>query len=111
MTTYTAPIKDMQFALRELAGLDEVSKMPGYEEVSPDLVDSVLEGAATFAGEVWGPLNQSGDAEGLKWSDGAVATPKGFIEAYRQFVESGWNGLRFDPRLAARGCPSWWIRP
>ena len=61
MTTYTAPIKDMQFALHELAGLDEIGSLPGYKDATRDLVDSVLEGAASFAGEVWGPLNASGD--------------------------------------------------
>jgi acyl-CoA dehydrogenase len=105
MTTYAAPIKDMKFVMHELAGLDEVAQLPGYEDVSPDLVDSVLEGAATFAAEVWGPLNQSGDAQGLKWHDGEVTMPKGFIEAYRQFVESGWNGLRFDPAFGGQGLP------
>lgn len=106
MTTYSAPIADMQFALHELAGLDTVTKLPGYEEVSTDLVDSILEGAATFAKEVWGPLNQVGDTEGLKWrEDGSVTTPKGFVDAYQKFVESGWNGLRFDPEFGGQGLP------
>ena len=105
MTTYTAPIRDMQFVLRELAGLAEIAQLPGYEEATGDLVDSVLDGAAKFAGEVWGPLNASGDAEGLKWHDGEVTTPSGFIDAYRQFVESGWNGLRFPTEFGGQGLP------
>jgi alkylation response protein AidB-like acyl-CoA dehydrogenase len=104
-TTYTAPIKDMQFALRELAGLDDIARLPGYEDATNDLVDSVLDGAAKFAGEVWGPLNASGDAEGLRWHDGHVTTPKGFIEAYRQFVEAGWNGMRFPAEFGGQGLP------
>ena len=105
MTTYTAPIKDMQFVLHELAGLDEVARLPGHEDATTDLVDSVLDGAATFAAEVWGPLNASGDAEGLKWNDGQVTTPKGFVAAYRQFAESGWNGLRFPAEFGGQGLP------
>ncbi len=105
MTTYTAPLEDMRFALRELAGLDDIARLPGYEEATADLVDSVLDGAAKFAGEVWGPLNASGDTEGLKWHDGEVTTPKGFIEAYRQFVESGWTGLRFPVEFGGQGLP------
>jgi acyl-CoA dehydrogenase len=96
----------MKFVMSELAGLEEVARLPGFEEVSEELVDSVLDGAATFAGEIWGPLNQTGDAEGLKWhEDGRVTTPKGFIAAYQKFVESGWNGLRFDPDFGGHGLP------
>ncbi len=106
-TTYTAPIKDMQFALRELAGLDDIARLPGYEDATDDLVDSVLDGAAKFAGEVWGPLNASGDAEGLKWHDGQVTTPKGFVEAYRQFAETAaGKACSIRPTSAARACPS-----
>jgi len=106
MTPYIAPQKDMQFVLRELADLAAITQLPGYEEASTELVDAVLEGAATFAGEIWGPLNQVGDQQGLKrHDDGRVTTPEGFIDAYRQFVESGWNGLRFDPAFGGQGLP------
>ena len=106
MSTYTAPMKDMQFVLHELAGLDAIARLPGYGDVSTELVDAVLEGAATFSGEVWGPLNKVGDLQGLKrHDDGRVTTPKGFVEAYAKFVESGWNGLRFDPAFGGQGLP------
>ena len=104
MSTYTAPMKDMQFVLHELAGLDAIARLPGYGDVSTELVDAVLEGAATFSSEVWGPLNKVGDLQGLKrHDDGRVTTPKGFVEAYAKFVESGWNGLRFDPAFGGQG--------
>ena len=106
MSTYTAPMKDMQFVLHELAGLDAIARLPGYGDVSTELVDAVLEGAATFSSEVWGPLNKVGDLQGLKrHDDGRVTTPKGFVEAYAKFVESGWNGLRFDPAFGGQGLP------
>jgi hypothetical protein len=60
MSEYFAPIRDMQFVLKELAGLDEVAQLPGCEEATPDLVDAVLEEAAKFAEEVLSPLNWSG---------------------------------------------------
>ena len=104
-TAYIAPIKDMRFTLHELAGLDDVARLPGHEDATADLVDSVLDGAARFAGEVWGPLNASGDAEGLTWHDGEVSTPKGFVDAYGQFVEAGWNGLRFPADFGGQGLP------
>jgi alkylation response protein AidB-like acyl-CoA dehydrogenase len=105
MSTYTAPLKDMRFVLNELAGLAEVARLPGCEEATPDTVDAILEEAARFAAGVLDPLNRSGDEEGSKWSDGEVRTPKGFRDAYRQFVEGGWNALPFEPDWGGQGLP------
>jgi len=105
MSEYAAPLKDMQFVLKELAGLDQVAKLPGCEEASADLVDQILEESGRFCAEVLAPLNQSGDEEGSKWDKGQVATPKGFIDAYKQFVEGGWNALQFPPEFGGQGLP------
>src|ERR671928_900919 len=105
MSTYTAPLKDMKFVLNELAGLTEVAKLPGYEEATPDTVEAILEEAAKFAAEVLDPLNSSGDREGSKWADGAVTTPKGFRDAYRQFCEGGWNALPFEMEWGGQSLP------
>jgi len=105
MTTYSAPVRDMQFAIKELADLESIAKLPGCEEATPDLVNSVLEEAAKFADGVWAPLDRAGDVEGATWNDGRVAMPEGFHPAYRQFVEAGWNGLRFDPEYGGQGLP------
>jgi alkylation response protein AidB-like acyl-CoA dehydrogenase len=105
MSDYVAPLKDMQFVLTELAGLDEVAKLPGCEDVSVELVDQILEESGKFCAEVLSPLNQSGDAEGSKWDQGKVTTPKGFIAAYKQFVEGGWNALQFPPEYGGQGLP------
>jgi acyl-CoA dehydrogenase len=104
-TDYNAPVQDMRFVLKELAGLEDIARLPGCEEATTDLVDSVLDGAAVFARDVWGPLNASGDAQGLKWTDGEVTMPRGFVDAYRQFVESGWNSLRFPADFGGQGLP------
>ena len=93
MSAYVAPLRDMRFVLNELAGLDQIAKLPGCEEATRDTVDAILEQASKFASEVLDPLNYSGDQEGSKWDDGAVTTPKGFKEAYRQYVEGGWGAL------------------
>src|SRR5919206_4989043 len=105
MSTYQAPLKDMKFVLNELAALAEVAKLPGYEEATPDTVDAILEEAAKFAAGVLDPLNFSGDREGSRWADGEVRTPKGFRDAYRQFCESGWNALPFEPDWGGEGVP------
>lgn len=106
MTTYTAPLKDMQFCLRELAGLEDVLNLPGHEEHNAELVDAVLDAAAEVASTEWAPLNRTGDVEGVRLAeDGSVRMPPGFVEAYRAFVEAGWNGLRFEPEHGGQGLP------
>jgi 3-(methylthio)propanoyl-CoA dehydrogenase len=105
MSEYKAPIRDMRFVLNELAGLADVARLPGCEEVTAELVDQILEESAKFSGEVLAPLNKSGDEEGSKWAAGEVRTPKGFKEAYKQFVDAGWNALQFPSEFGGQGLP------
>ncbi|HEX7054489.1 MAG TPA: acyl-CoA dehydrogenase N-terminal domain-containing protein, partial [Burkholderiales bacterium] len=105
MSRYQAPLKDIRFVLNELAGLSEVAKLPGYEDASPDTVDAILEEASKFASEVLDPINYSGDQEGSIWKDGAVRTPRGFKEAYQQYVQGGWNALPFEAQWGGQGLP------
>ena len=102
---YAAPVKDMMFVLKELAGLDQVAQLPGYEEATSDVVEAILEEAAKFAGGVLAPLNFSGDQEGTKWNDKEVTMPAGFKEAYSQFAESGWTALDCRPEHGGQGLP------
>jgi len=105
MSTYRAPLKDMRFVLNELAGLADLAKLPGYQDATPDTVDAILEEASKFASGVLDPINYSGDQEGSKWTDGAVKTPKGFKDAYKQFCEGGWNALPFEAEWGGQGLP------
>jgi acyl-CoA dehydrogenase len=105
MTTYTAPIADFKFVLNDLLGLDKYANLPGFEEVSPDLVDAILEEAGKVASEVLHPINQSGDLEGCHWDNGVVTTPKGFKEAYDLYVESGWGSLTAKTAHGGQGLP------
>ncbi|MGH8621348.1 MAG: acyl-CoA dehydrogenase [Burkholderiales bacterium] len=105
MSTYAAPLKDMQFAITELAGLSEISALPGHAEVNAELVESVLGEAAKFAQEVLDPLNRRGDKEGARLADGKVTAPAGFKDAYRKFIEAGWNGLGGEPQYGGQGLP------
>ena len=105
MSAYQAPLKDMKFVLNELAGLEAVARLPGYEDASPDTVEAILEEAAKFAAGVLDPINYSGDQEGSKWAGGEVRTPKGFREAYRQFCEGGWNALPFEAEWGGQSLP------
>jgi alkylation response protein AidB-like acyl-CoA dehydrogenase len=105
MSEYVAPLREMQFVMRELAGLDEVAALPGFGDATPDLVEQILTESGRFSSEVLAPLNWSGDQEGSTWKDGAVTTPKGFKEAYRKFGEGGWTGLQSPPEYGGQGLP------
>ena len=78
MTQYTAPLRDMNFVLNELAGLAHVAKLPGFEEAGPETVEAILDEAARFASQVLAPINAEGDAVGCTWKDGEVTTLPGF---------------------------------
>src|SRR5271165_18758 len=106
MPSYRAPLRDMQFVITELAGLERLATLPGYEEATPDLAEAVLEEAAKLASEVLAPLNQPGDQQGASLTKGGVVAADGFGSAYRQFVENGWNGLAGDPEYGGQGLPA-----
>ena len=106
MSTYHAPLAEMQFVLNDLAGLSQVASLPGFEDATPDTVTAVLEEASRFATEVLDPLNATGDREGSKLlADGTVKTPAGFKPAYRQFAENGWNGLTKPVEYGGQNLP------
>ena len=105
MSDYAAPLRDIRFAMTEIAGLDAVIALPGMEEISVDLVDAVLTEAGRFADEAVAPLNRVGDIQGAVLENGVVRTADGFRETYRQFCEGGWNGAPFDPEYGGQGLP------
>ena len=105
MSTYAAPLQDMQFVIKDLVGLADITAMPDCAEVTDDLVDAVLDEAGKFASEVLDPLNRSGDKTGVKLADAKVTTPTGFKEAYKQFIAGGWNGLSGETEFGGQGLP------
>jgi len=105
VSDYTAPLADMRFALEEIAGISEIAQLPGCEQASADLVEAILEEAGKLASGVLAPLNRVGDKEGSRLENGVVRTPDGFKEAYRQYVEGGWNALPFEPEHGGQGLP------
>ncbi|AXY43027.1 acyl-CoA dehydrogenase [Halomonas sp. JS92-SW72] len=105
MIPFAAPVRDIRFVLEELLEHGSLS-LPGFEEASPDLVEAVLEEAARLAGEVWAPLNASGDRQGCtRRDDGGVTLPDGFVEAYQAYAEGGWNGIGVAEALGGQGLP------
>lgn len=105
MPVYTAPLDNIRFVLHDVLKAETLSTLPGYEEVSQELIDQILEEAAKICQEVLFPLNQSGDGEGCTFENGVVRTPKGFKEAYQTFSEGGWCGLSSDPAYGGMGMP------
>ncbi len=103
--SYIPPLRDIEFALNELADLQGVAEMPGHEQATPDLVHAVLEEAGKLATEVLAPLNVVGDREQSRLENGSVKTPEGWREAYRHFTQGGWNGLALDPEYGGQGLP------
>jgi len=105
MAEYVAPLKDMKFVLEHVVGLDQVNQLPGWEEMTEDVVAAILEEAAKLAGEVLSPLNAPGDRAGAKWKDGDVTMPAGFREAYRQYIQAGWNNILSPTEFGGQGLP------
>ncbi|HET6263586.1 MAG TPA: acyl-CoA dehydrogenase [Usitatibacter sp.] len=105
MPEYVAPIKDMQFVLKHVVGLDQVNQLPGWEEVTEDVVDAILEEAGKLAAEVLSPLNAVGDRNPAKYKDGEVTTPPGFRQAYQQYVNAGWGNILGPTAFGGQGLP------
>lgn len=105
MSSYNAPIRDMKFLFHDLGLLKAVQDLPGCEDASADMVDAVLEESGKLAGNILAPLNTVGDAQGAVLENGMVRTAEGFSEAYRTFIDGGWNSLPFDPANGGQGLP------
>ena len=103
--TYKAPVNDMLFDIRHLAGIDQITQMPGFEEAGYETARAVLEECARFNEGVVAPLNVVGDRNPSSWSNGQVTTTPGFKEAYRQYTEGGWQGLQHPVEAGGQGLP------
>ena len=102
---YQTPIRDMQYLLDHAAGFGALAETGAYEDLSDDLVAAVLTEAAKLADEVFAPLNQLSDQQGARLEGGQVYTTPGFKEAYKQYVEGGWNALGFPEEYGGQGMP------
>lgn len=103
--SYTAPIKDMLFAMEHLAHLDQVAQIPGFEDAGLETAQAVLEESAKLCEGVVEPLNIPGDTQPSSFEGGKVTTTPGFKEAYQQFVEGGWQGLQHPTAYGGQGLP------
>ena len=103
--SYQAPLKDMLFAMQELACLPKVSALPGFEDYDLDTAQAVLEESAKFCESVVAPLNWTGDQTPSSWKDGVVTTTPGFKDAFAQFAEGGWQSVIHPTEFGGQGFP------
>ena len=103
--TYKAPLKDMLFAIKHIANIDAVSKIPGFEDAGFDTAEAVLQECAKFNEGVLAPLNWAGDINPSSFKDGKVTTTPGFKDAYKQYAEGGWQGLQHPVEFGGQGLP------
>jgi len=103
--SYTAPVKDMLFDIQHLANIEQIAQIPGFEEAGLDTAQAVLEECAKFNEGVLAPLNRDGDINPSSWKDGKVSTTPGFKEAFKQYVEGGWQGLQHPADFGGQGLP------
>src|SRR6201996_7937169 len=102
---YNAPIRDMLFVMKELANIEHIATLPGFEDANLETAQAVLEESAKLCGEVLAPLNVEGDRNPSSWKDGAVTATPGFKEAFKQFGEGGWQGLQHPADFGGQGLP------
>ncbi len=105
MIPYNPPTQDQLLALRINAGIAELTRSGRFAAAEPDLVEAIVEGAGQFAAGEWAPLNRIGDLEGARLANGVVRLPDGFAEAYRKFVEQGWNAIAAPAGHGGQGLP------
>jgi 3-(methylthio)propanoyl-CoA dehydrogenase len=109
MASYVAPVRDIRFALDVQADLAGVLAMPGFEHVDTGTVDELLSEYGRFCEEVFAPLNRSGDTVTSTYdpTTSKVTTAPGFVDAYQQYIDAGWNAVPFDPAHGGGGFP--WV--
>jgi alkylation response protein AidB-like acyl-CoA dehydrogenase len=107
MSLFRPPLREIRFALEHVAGLGRLRELSEPESLDPELLDAVFEGAGRLAEDVLAPLQRAGDVEGCRLENGVVTTAPGWREAYRQFVDGGWNALPFPAEIGGQGLP--WV--
>ena len=102
---FAAPTADQLLALQACAEIEELAAHDRFASASEDVVQAIAEGIGAFAQGEWAPLNRLGDTEGARLANGTVTLPKGFREAYRHFVEQGWNSISGPEDFGGQGLP------
>lgn len=102
---YTAPVDDIAFTLKHVAGLQDALSRGALGDLGEDVVDAILQEAGRFATEQVAPLADIGDRQGARLSDGKVSTPDGWADLYRRWAEAGWNSLTAPEEFGGQNLP------
>lgn len=102
---YTAPVDDIAFTLKHVAGLQDALSRGALRDLGEDVVDAILQEAGRFATEQVAPLADIGDRQGARLSDGKVSTPDGWADLYRRWAEAGWNSLTAPEEFGGQNLP------
>ena len=105
MATYKAPLREIEFVLNDVLKVEQLSKLPGFEDATPDTLLGLIEEAAKLVEAKIAPLNATGDAQGCKISNGKVTVPDGMAEAYKLYWEAGWVSLCNPTEYNGQGLP------
>lgn len=106
MPIYNAPLADMKFILNDVFNAEQFWQAnENLAHLDAATAEAILEEMAKFAQNVTLPLNRTGDEEGAKYENGAVTTPVGFKEAFKQYAEGGWIGLGADAEWGGQEMP------
>lgn len=105
MPSYKAPLDDIRYLLHDVHDIGQLASLPGFEDATPEMIDEVLAGGASFCEDVLFPINQSGDAEGVHLEGGAVRTPAGFKDAYTRYASDGWTAVSASADFGGQGLP------
>lgn len=106
MTSYIAPLRDMKFLIEKVFCIYQLyEQLPSMEQVSPEIVNAILEQMGKFTSEEMHPINRLGHEEGCHLEDGNVITPKCFKPAFQKFIDAGWTQLSESPEYGGQGLP------
>ena len=105
MQVYKAPLKDYKFLIKDFLNSGSTDLLFKNSGIDQSDLEMILDEAAKLCEEILLPINQSADTEGCTFNKGKVTTPKGFKEAYKNFVANGWQGITVDKKYGGQNLP------
>jgi len=106
MVEWEPPVREYDFLFNEVFDATGSIEGLGFEDFDEDFLAMLVDGWATHAKEVWLPINELGDKEGLNFQDGKITMPQEFKDAYKRGIDEGWLGTACKPEHGGMGVPT-----